>query len=52
MERESLFYRSWSVESALLRAESEFESVLGLLVEGKVLNCFGKCLSKFSGLIS
>ena len=44
------FYKSWSVESALLRAvesallraESKIENVIGLLVERKVLNCLSK----------
>ena len=42
MERESLFYKSWSAETALLRAESKFEIVMGLLVERKVLNCLSE----------
>ena len=33
VKRESIFEKSWIVESALLRAESEFDIVMGLPVE-------------------
>ena len=36
VKRESLFYKSWIFESALLRAESKFDIVMGLPVEGRV----------------
>ena len=36
MKRESLLNKSWIVESAMLRAESLFDIIMGLPIERKV----------------